>query len=166
MVGFFFFHGKKSSESLLWKYLGLARLLQTTVPFTKANSGKVLKFHSDHFLHHFLMGLSYSCHHPKWRTDPCLLKGGAGLSSSPCWSAVGSPVLEVPTAHGKWCTHVAPTEVLLQTDKMCMRVSHPRGMRGTPLCSRFIAELLPTPHPPVGVGWGHACYWVPKWRKT
>lgn len=70
----FFFMGRESSELLLWKYLGLAQLLQTTIPFTKANSGNVLKTCSSHVLHHFPMGLNYSCHYLKCRTYPHLLE--------------------------------------------------------------------------------------------
>lgn len=65
----FFFHGKKIIWVIALEIFGVGTLLQITVPFTKANSGKVFKFHSDHFLHHFLMGLSYSYPHPKWRID-------------------------------------------------------------------------------------------------
>lgn len=71
---FFSFMGREWYESLLWKYSGLAQLPQTMALFTKANSGNALKTLSDYFLHRFPMGLSYSCHHPKCRTDPYLLE--------------------------------------------------------------------------------------------
>lgn len=78
-----FFSWEESSESLLWNYLVLTQLLQTMVPFTKANSGNVLKTRSNHFLHHFPMGLSYSCHHPKCSTGPRLLELMGVLVSPP-----------------------------------------------------------------------------------
>ena len=42
-VVFHFFHGRSHLNLLLWKYWGLAQLLQTAVPFTKANSGECSK---------------------------------------------------------------------------------------------------------------------------
>lgn len=137
--------GRKSSESLLWKYLGLAQLLQTAVPFTKASNGNVLKSHSDHFLNHFLMGLSYSCHHPRWRTDPCLLKLRGELVFPPLLiRVVWDPQYWKSLLH---MGNDAPglTEVSLQTDLLCTRASHPRGLQVAPACSRLITELLPTP---------------------
>lgn len=143
----FFSMGRKSSESLLWKYLGLAQLLQTTVPFTKANSDNVLKSHSDRFRHHFLMGLSHSRHHPRWRTDPYLLKLRGELVFPPLLvRVVWDPQYWKSLLH---MGNEAPglTEVSLQAGLLCTRVSHPRGLWVAPVCGRFITELLPTPLP-------------------
>lgn len=126
-----FFMGRESSESLLWKYLGLA-LLQTAVPFTKANSGNVLKTHSNNFLHHFLMGLSYSCHHPECRTDLHSVELIGVLVFLPFlvkWCKIPST--------GSWCCvweMIQVDKVLPRTDFLCTRVSHPGGQRVATLC--------------------------------